>query len=182
LTIEAFAQSTVGRGVTRVVAAAMESRFRYRFFHPTRILGGVDALRGQVLEIGCGTGFFSLPAANLLGNDGFLTALDILPESVDRVRRKAEAARTENLRVLQGDARQTTLPAASVDTVLLFGVIPAPMLPLAELLPEMCRVLKPGGGLAVWPPVPLWLPRSIVRSGSFAFTVKRNGVHNFKRL
>jgi hypothetical protein len=52
---------------------------------------------------------------------------------------------------------------------------------LNRLLPEMHRILKPEGTLAVWPPVPGWLPGSILKSGLFSFTSKRNGVHNFKR-
>jgi ubiquinone/menaquinone biosynthesis C-methylase UbiE len=83
--------------------------------------------------------------------------------------------------VIKGDARHTNLEATSFDTVLLFGVTPAPMLPLAQLLPEMHRVLKPGGCLAMWPPIFLWLPRSIVSSGLFELTAKRNGVYNFRR-
>jgi demethylmenaquinone methyltransferase/2-methoxy-6-polyprenyl-1,4-benzoquinol methylase len=60
--------------------------------------------------------------------------------------------------------------------VLIFGVIPAPMLPMQQLLPEMHRILKPGGAMAVWPPS--WVHRSIVQSGLFRFSGKRNGVSN----
>lgn len=83
--------------------------------------------------------------------------------------------------VVKGDALDTGLDAESFDTVLLFGVIPAPMLPLNRLLPEMHRLLKVEGNLAVWPPIPGWLPRSILQSGLFAFTSKENDVHNFRR-
>jgi len=44
------------------------------------------------------------------------------------------------------------LDGASFDTVLLFGVIPSPMLPLNRLLPELHRVLKENGSLAIWLP------------------------------
>jgi hypothetical protein len=66
-----------------------------------------------------------------------------------------------------------------VDVVLLLGVIPAPMLPLDNLLPEVRRILHPDGVLAVWPSS--WMRRSITKSGLFAFSSKRNGVLNFKR-
>jgi ubiquinone/menaquinone biosynthesis C-methylase UbiE len=48
------------------------------------------------------------------------------------------------------DALYTGLDAESIDKVLLFGVIPFPSQPLNRLLPEMHRVLKPEGSLAVW--------------------------------
>ncbi len=179
--LAAFAASRLGRRVTRLLASAMESRLRYRFFGPDSILKGVE-LRGQnVLEIGCGTGFFSIPAASVIGEEGRLTAMDVLPESVELVWRKAQAAGLRNLRAIAADARQTNLDSASIDTVLLFGVIPAPMLPLAQLLPEMHRVLKPRGCLAVWPPF-FWLRRAIAGTGLFEWKARRNGVCVFRRL
>jgi ubiquinone/menaquinone biosynthesis C-methylase UbiE len=177
-----FAESTIGKPFVRILAAAMESRFRYRFFNPTDILHGVDNLKGRVvLEIGCGTGFFTLPAARLIGDQGYLVAMDIVPGSVELVSQKVRKASLAHVRVIRGDAMESGLATGSFHTVLLFGVIPAPMLPLARLLPEIHRVLKPDGGVAVWPPVPGWLPRSILKSGLFIWASKRNGVHNFRR-
>jgi len=179
---ESFARSTIGKLFVRLMAKVMESRFRYRFFNPINILQGVDNLHEQtVLEIGCGTGFFTIPAAQLIGDQGFLLAMDILSDSVELVSKKVQAAKLQNVRVVKGDALNTNLDTESFHTVILFGVIPAPMLPLTLLLNEMHRVLKPEGILAVWPPVPGWLPQSILKSGLFTFASKRNGVYNFKR-
>jgi demethylmenaquinone methyltransferase/2-methoxy-6-polyprenyl-1,4-benzoquinol methylase len=107
--------------------------------------------------------------------------MDILSESVEFVSKKVQAAQLPNVRVVKGDALNTKLDPESFDTVLLFGVIPAPMLPLKRLLTEIHRVLKPQGILAVWPPVPGWLPQSVLKSGLFTSTNKRNGVYNFRR-
>jgi len=179
---ETFAGSTIGRPIVRLLEAAMESRFRYRFFNPMDILQGVDSLQGRVvLEIGCGTGFFTVPAARVIGDRGYLVAMDIVSESVELVSTKAQRAGLENVRVIRGDAMESGLAGESFHTVLLFGVIPAPMVPLARILPEIHRVLKPEGSLAVWPPVPGWLPWSIMKSGLFSWENKRNGVHNFRR-
>ena len=157
--IQALGDSKIGQLWIRGLGAAMESRFRYRFFGPTKILQGADIHPGQiVLEVGCGTGYFTIPAAQLIGDQGCLLAMDVLPASVEMVAEKVQAANLENVRVVQGDALDTKLEAQSLDAVLLFGVIPAPMLPLDQLLPEMHRILKPEGALAVWPPVPVWLP------------------------
>jgi ubiquinone/menaquinone biosynthesis C-methylase UbiE len=177
---DAFANSKTGQFFIRVLAAAMESRFRYRFFGPMQILRGADIHPGQtVLEVGCGTGFFTLPAAQLIGDNGRLTAMDVLQVSVDAVSRKVQTVNLKNVCVIKGDAMNTGLDAASFDAVLIFGVIPAPMMPLDRLLPEMHRILKPGGILAVWPPS--WVPKSIPRYGLFSYASKRNGVFNFRR-
>ena len=179
---ESFARSTIGKLFVRLMAKVMESRFRYRFFNPINILQGVDNLHEQtVLEIGCGTGFFTIPAAQLIGDQGFLLAMDILSDSVELVSKKVQTAKLQNVRVVKGNALNTNLDTESFHTVILFGVIPAPMLPLTLLLNEMHRVLKPEGILAVWPPVPGWLPKSILKSELFTFASKRNSVYNFKR-
>jgi len=177
---EAFADSKFGQLFIRILAAAMESRFRYRFFSPMQILQGADVHPGQtVLEVGCGTGYFTVTAAQLIGDNGRLIAMDVLPVSVEAVSKKVQSANLKNVRVVKGDAMNTQLDAESVDAVLLFGVIPAPMLPLNRLLPEMHRILKQGGTMAVWPPI--WIRQSILRSGLFAYACKRNGVFNFRR-
>jgi ubiquinone/menaquinone biosynthesis C-methylase UbiE len=170
----------IGQIFMRVMAAVMESRVRYRFFGPAHILQGSDIQPGQsVLEIGCGTGFFTLPAARLLGDQGSLVAMDVLPMSVDAVTKKVQAANLNNVRVVQGNALNTQLAVESVDTVLIFGVIPAPMLPLDQLLSEMHRILKPGGTMSVWPTS--WVHQTIVQSGLFTLSSKRHGVSNYKR-
>lgn len=177
---EALANTKVGGLFIRLISAIMESRLRYRFFGPLRILGGAGIHPGQaVLEVGCGTGFFTIPAARLIGDQGTLVAMDVLQASVEEVSRKVRAAGLKNVRVVRGDALDTKLDSASLDAVLAFGILPAPMLPLDRFFPEMHRILKPGGNLSVWPPS--WVPRSIPRSGLFAYSYKRNGVYNFIR-
>jgi ubiquinone/menaquinone biosynthesis C-methylase UbiE len=180
MTTESLSNSRIGQIFIRIMASLMESRFRYHFFGPARVLQGAAIHPAQtVLELGCGTGFFTIPAARLIGDQGSLVAMDILPASVEAVSGRVHAANLNNVHVVKGNALKTMLDAESLDAVLLFGVIPAPMLPLDQLLPEMHRILKPGGILVVWPPS--WVSRSIPHSGLFTFVSKRNGVFNFKR-
>lgn len=144
-----------------VLTGASAPALRYRLFSPTRILQGIDHLSGRtVLEVGCGTGYFTVPAARLIGGQGLLVAIDNLSHSVEMVSKKTEGAHLTNVRVIEADALQTGLDDASFDAALLFGVVPAPMLPLPRLLAEMHRVLRPCGILALWPSVPGWLRRS----------------------
>jgi ubiquinone/menaquinone biosynthesis C-methylase UbiE len=176
---EAFAKTWIGQIFIRLIAAIMESRLRYRFFGPGKILQGAGIHPGQtVLELGCGTGFFTLAAAQLIGDKGHLISMDMLQASVDEVSRKANAANLKNVRVIKGDALNTRLESGSFDAVFIFGVIPAPALPLNRLLPEMRRILKPGGTLAVWPPS--WVQQGIQQSGLFTLTSQKNGVYNYR--
>ena len=163
----------------------MGSRARRRLMNPIKTLKGANIQPGQtVLEVGCGTGFFTIPAAELIGDDGCLVAMDPLSDYVKEVSKKVESAGLKNVRVVKRDALDAKLDTASIDKVLLFGVIPFPMLPLNRLLPEMHRVLKAEGTLAVWlfpPKVHFWVPKSILQFGLFTYVGKQNGVYNYNR-
>jgi len=163
---------------------SMESRLRAWLFDPERTLRGAGLEPGQtVLEVGCGTGFFTLPAADMIGDSGHLIAMDPLSDFVDRVREKVRAAGLQNVEVIRRDALKSGLGPATVDTVLLFGVAPFPTLPLDRLLPEMHRVLKADGTLAVWLfPTTAGVPGAIRRSGLFTDQSRQNGVYRYRRV
>ncbi|MFC1823373.1 class I SAM-dependent methyltransferase [Thermodesulfobacteriota bacterium] len=165
--------------------ALMGSRVRQWIFDPVKTLRGADIQSGQsILEVGCGTGFFTIPAAQLIGDQGCLVAMDVSSGFIEQVSIKVQNTDLKNVRIVKRDALETGLETASIDKVLLFGVIPFPLLPLNRLLPEMHRVLKPEGTLAVWlfpPVVHFWVPKSILQSGLFTYMNKRNGVLNYKR-
>ena len=161
----------------------MESRLRHWLFDPKKTLRDADVKPGQtVLEVGCGTGFFTLPAAEILGESGHLIAMDPLSDYVDRVTTKVQDAGLKNVEVIRRDALNTELESTSIDLVLLFGVVPFPTLPLGRLLPEMHRVLKVDGTLAVWLfPSSAGVTAFILRSGLFTKLGKKNGVYTYKR-
>ncbi len=156
---------------------------RRRFSDPELIVQGAGVQPGQtVLEVGCGRGFFTLILAETLGPEGHLFALDVTQVSVDVVTQKVEAAGLLNVDVLKANALDTGLPGAQFDLVLLFGVIPSPTLPLGRLTPEMHRVLKPGGRLAVWTAVPGWPPKSVTQTGLFDYIGKENHCHTYRSV
>jgi demethylmenaquinone methyltransferase/2-methoxy-6-polyprenyl-1,4-benzoquinol methylase len=54
-----------------------------------KILQGAGIQPGQiVLEVGCGTGFFTIPAAQLVGDEGCLVAMDALSGFIKQVAKK----------------------------------------------------------------------------------------------
>ena len=164
----------------------MGSRLRERLMYPTKTLEIANVQPAQaVLEIGCGTGFFTIPAARIIGDDGWLIALDASSGFLEEVSRKVGDAELNNVVILKRDALNTKLDSEIVDKVLLFGVLPFPLLPLDKLLPEVHRLLKPDGTMSVWlfpPLVHSWVPRTIVKSGLFSIQDERSSVYNFRRL
>jgi len=148
----------------------MESSLRRKLNDPVKTLKGAKIRPGQkVLEVGCGTGYFTTSAAKLVGDSGLIHAIDVYPPSIDCVSKKIRDAHVTNV-------------ILTFDLILLFGVIPAPILPLDRLLPEMHRLLKPKGALAVWTFFPWWSPASVTGSRLFTYTGKENGVYNFQKV
>ncbi len=129
----------------------MGSRLRRWLMNPVKTLQSAEIQPGQtVLEVGCGTGFFTIPAAQMIGAEGCLIAMDALADYTRQVAHKVASVNLKNVKVLQRDALTTGLDDASIGIAFLFGVRPWPALPLNRLLPEMHRVLKPEGRMAVW--------------------------------
>ena len=180
---KALGVSQLGHLIFSLIALVMESPLRYRFFNPIRTLkaGGVQA-RQVILEVGPGTGFFTIPAARWVGDEGLVIALDPHPLAIKQVAKKGQDARLTNVRLIQSDATRCGLANSLIDQVLLYGVIPSPTLPLVRLLLEMHRMLKSKGRLAVWTAFPWWSPASLTKDGLFAYVGKDRGVHIFKRI
>lgn len=68
------------------MAVLMESPLRRRFNDPVQTLKAAGIQSGQkVLEVGCGTGFFTIPAAKLVGDDGFINDVDVYPPALSHI-------------------------------------------------------------------------------------------------
>lgn len=102
----------------------------------------------HVLEVGCGPGFFTVPATEIVGEDGQVVSMDVSPTAVDYVKSKVEAAGTTNVDVLLGNAVHTQFESQSFDHIFVFGLGHV-IGDLRELGKELHRLLKPGGTLAV---------------------------------
>ena len=107
---------------------------------PERLLRKLGLKRGMVfVDVGAGTGFFSLPAAALVGPLGRVYALDVEPLMLERLRAKGPPPWVEPVRC--GEDR---LPLGDCVADLVFACfvlheIEAP----AAFLKEMARVAKP---------------------------------------
>jgi 2-polyprenyl-3-methyl-5-hydroxy-6-metoxy-1,4-benzoquinol methylase len=65
---------------------------RRLFEHPERLLSPFVRPGMTVLEPGCGPGFFTLPLARMVGENGQVICADVQEKMLDIVRRRAESA------------------------------------------------------------------------------------------
>lgn len=103
----------------------------------------VDRELGDVVEVGCGYGTFTLPVARRIR--GTIHAFDIDREMIEITRARAAAAGIQNLALAVRDvvADGLEVPPGSVDAVLLFNILHAEN-PLG-LLRVASDAVRPGG-------------------------------------
>jgi len=153
------------------------------FVNPYKLLNSAGLKPGQkVLEVGCGPGFFTIPAAKIVGEKGRVYALDVNPVAVETVRRKIEEKGLKNVEVMLADASETGLPDESIDVAFLFGVIHA-LDDVGAVMREMHRVLKANGVLSIqksW-----WSEKklldAVTKNGLFSFREKTSRVFKFEK-
>jgi ubiquinone/menaquinone biosynthesis C-methylase UbiE len=102
----------------------------------------------RLLEIGVGTGYYSLDLAEWVGPAGRLELFDLQQEFLDHVVRGAGERGLTNLVPTRGDATALPFEDASVDAVILTAVL-GEIPDRAAALAEIRRVLKPAGRLVV---------------------------------
>jgi SAM-dependent methyltransferase len=118
------------------------------FFTPEHALTalGLSEDSEQVVDMGCGYGTFSIPAARLIR--GTVQAIDIDDRMVAAVAASAKAERLENVVTRCRDVESGTgLEDESADYVMLFNILHTEYPQM--LLREASRILKPDGLLAV---------------------------------
>lgn len=134
-------------------ACPYEQRFFLEVPHPflTRSrLHRILALQPgeRVLEVGPGTGYYTLDVAEQLAPDSTLDILDLQQEMLDHTMHKASERRIINIVPTQGDAAALPYPDDTFDAAYMtmtLGEVPDQ----GATLRELCRVLKPGGRLVV---------------------------------
>jgi ubiquinone/menaquinone biosynthesis C-methylase UbiE len=134
-------------------ACPYSQRFWVQAPHPfitrERLRATLDPSPGErILEIGPGTGYYTLDLATWIGPDGSLEILDIQQEMLNHTMDRVGDRGLGNVTAARGDAQALPFDDASVDAVVLttvLGEIPDQDAALGEI----ARVLRPGGRLVV---------------------------------
>src|SRR3954469_6654430 len=132
------------------MAAQLEVVYRTRDIKRRRALAQ-EALAPQpgdeVLDVGCGPGFYVVDLLDIVGANGSVTGVDASAAMLAIAGRKA--GERPNVRLVPGEA--TTLPVgdASVDRAISVQVFEY-LDDVDGALAEMMRVVRPGGRVVIW--------------------------------
>lgn len=105
-------------------------------------------LAERVLEVGVGTGYYSLDLAEWVGEAGRVELFDLQPEMLDHVMERARERGLANLVPTQGDATDLPYEDGSMDAAVLTAVL-GEIPDRDAAVREIARVLRPGGRLIV---------------------------------
>jgi len=142
---------------------------------------GLGVREGQtVLDFGCGSGYFSIAAAKIVGERGKVYALDIHPLAVKAIEKKIARERLTNVITILSD-RDTGLPDESVDVILLYRTFQY-VKDKKGLLQELHRVIKPTGNLLVRGGNLKRCLKTIEKDSHFSLSDKHRMLLNFRKI
>ena len=109
---------------------------------------------GQIVaDVGCGPGFFTLPAARIIAPTGLVYAIDVEPRMLELVRSRVAEANIANVEILQGERHRIPLDDDAAHLTIC-GLVLHDLEDRLGLVRELIRVTRPNGRIAVieWSP------------------------------
>lgn len=125
---------------------------RFSFVDPRKILKMAGIKKGdKVADFGCGGGYFSVPAATIVGETGEIYSFDVLPSAIEATESNAKIHGVDNMiikRVNLEMDKSTGLSADSIDWVIIKDVL-FQNKGKQKIVKEAKRILKSGGNVLV---------------------------------
>ncbi|MHA1974755.1 MAG: class I SAM-dependent methyltransferase [Candidatus Hodarchaeales archaeon] len=126
------------------------NRLRRKIVDPYKALRNAGLKSGQrILEVGCGPGFFTIPAANIVGETGLVYALDIHPLAIEKIKEIMTKEKILNIKPILASASEIGLEDGSVDLAFLFGIVHNINGFFLEVLDELHRIIRNDGTLSI---------------------------------
>jgi len=124
-----------------------DEKERRRWQNPEAILDDVGLRPGfTFVDVGCGDGFFTLPAARLVGKEGKIYGIDADAEAIDRLKEQARREGLSNLTLKVAEAEES-VPCEACADVVFFGIVLHDFKDPNKVLLHARRMLKPNGRL-----------------------------------
>ena len=126
--------------------ASLEEAFRRRRSPPEARLAEAGLAKGmKVADVGAGYGYFALPAAVMVGQDGTVFAVEPNPKRAAEISKRAEERGVKNLKVIVAGAEDMSrVPSGEVDVAISMSSFHHFVDPQRGLS-EMGRIARQGG-------------------------------------
>jgi ubiquinone/menaquinone biosynthesis C-methylase UbiE len=122
---------------------------RMRLLAPYETLAKLGYKKGDMMaDIGCGTGLFTIPAAEISGGQAKTYAIDVSEEMLTEVEKRTENAGFHNVKTVKSDEYDFKFDDEAVDFVLICAVLHE-IDNQKRFILEVQRVCRPGGTVAV---------------------------------
>jgi ubiquinone/menaquinone biosynthesis C-methylase UbiE len=120
---------------------------RRKWQNPEGVLDAAGLGSGMTfIDIGCGRGFFTIPAAKIVGSKGRIFAIDINPINMTKLRENVDAAGYTNTILKTGNAEDLVLCDKCADIVF-FGIVLHDFENPVKVLTNARSMLKQSGHL-----------------------------------
>lgn len=122
-----------------------------KFLNPSLVVAQTGLMQAQtVADLGCGSGFYVLPAAQMVGKEGTVYAVDVQESKLAATVSIANHFGYKNVRVVKADLEKPLLElqSDSCDLVII-GNILHQIKQKEPLLKNVYRILKTGGRLVI---------------------------------
>ena len=172
----------------------MDESERRKWQDPEAILAEIGLKPGDTfVDIGCGEGFFALPAARVVGKKGTVYGVDIDRGAIERLKLSANKQALKNLILTVGEAETAVFCDRCADIAFL-GIDLHDFSDPSAVLNNARKMLKPGGKLVDldWKkePSPFGPPleirfdeakaKSLIENAGFRVeSIKPNGVYHY---
>ena len=125
------------------------SEERHALLRPSDLLRELGLMPGDTLaDIGCGPGFFAIPAAEIVGKEGLVLAADIQGEMLAALRSRVQEHELVNVRMVKTSETEIPLQDGCADMALVAFTLHE-VEQRARFLHRVRRLLKPKGRMVV---------------------------------
>jgi SAM-dependent methyltransferase len=141
----------LGREIAQVMGHQgigwLERPEREKEEQPDKLIDLLKIKEGSVVaDVGAGSGYHSFRMSAKVGDKGKVLAVDIQPEMLDAIKKRAKEKKITNVEPVLGTEKDPKLPEGKVDLILLVDVYHEFSEPF-EMTQAMVKALKPGGRL-----------------------------------